>query len=348
MTAKKGEKPSLIKPIFLTIIALWIVSNSTMVVAYLLPTSMVWRSTFGEFGWVLELIRGSLVALGTAAVLIQVFPYETNRFFRVQRQKPTFLRWIRAGAIVLAALATVIAFYHHLYIGPRYLANPASFASNLPDLHELTQTTIPLRSPEYFQEYCLPYLWYLPYSLVNFVCLGIPAVAVGLYASIKNLVIVHNAKKDLITSFRNARKEQDSKEVQRQFELFCINFIDIIGKYSALFLIMTVMIVFEYRIGYITQSTIGRIWTWIGYTFASSALLAIFIGFSHYADAFQHCSRQLVRIEGEVADFESKHSVPRILNRILIRHLSLYLTLALLLATFTFLSPLGKLFGFSL
>lgn len=335
------------KIILIYVLICWVVSSSSVIAAYTMSYSSEWREAFGQFGWVIELIRGGLVALGSAAILMQVFPGEGYQFFRFHGRKSQTLTLIRLVAISFVVLGTTYMAWHHFHLGPYYLSNPLVSIEEPIDLNGLVNPGISSHESRYFQIYKIPYLLYFPYSFVNFICLGVPAISVSLYASIKNLSSVSRSKKSLLIEFKNidTSSNQNTKEVCRQFELFCINFIDIIGKYSVLFLIMAVMVIFEYRLGYSTQSLLGKVWTWIGYTLASSALLAIFIGFSQYADAFNKCSRTLINMKGEIDEFESSHSVPRILNRILIRHLSLYIALAILLATFAFLSPLGRILG---
>ncbi|MBD2458341.1 hypothetical protein H6G80_30275 [Nostoc sp. FACHB-87] len=343
------RNPVLIRRILITISISWMISSTAVIVAYSLASSTVWKGAFGENGAIFELVRSLIIALGTATTLLQVFPNETHEFIQLRQRKSVALKWIRLVALVVVIAIICCMIWHHFYYGPEFLANPPKVSPPQmpPDWYKLTEPRLHRGEVGYFERYQLPYLWYFPYSFVNIICFGAPALTVGLYASVKKLVAVHKAKGNLLIAFQNANLNPDTKEIYRQFELFCINFIEIFSSYSVLCLILAVLVAFEYRIAYKTQSLYGVLWTWFGYTLAFSDLLAIFLAFSYYEDAFQQGSRQLVEMGEDVSEFESKNGVLRILNRILIRHLSLYVTLGIILATFTFLSPLLRLLGLS-
>jgi hypothetical protein len=312
--------------------------------AYHVPTGEVWRIAFGKDAWKIEFARTILLFVGSVYLLFTAFDKQRLEFHRPIERKFDLLNTCRILLFVITFLGIFVLLWHHYYGGPEGLSK--NISGNLP---KNPQTSINLGESGYFENYQLPYLIYFPYSFINFLIFGLPAVIVGAYASIKNILIIRDYNKKLIDTLNTMSENAKPEDIKLGFVRFCLNFINIMGEYSGLFLTLTVLLVFEDRYGKYTQSQAGLFWTWTAYFLISASLLCIFSGFTYYSDGFKRCSQYLLEKKVDPNDFQNENGVAKIFSQILNRHLSLYLTCAVLIFVLgTRATPLLKLFGLPL
>ena len=298
--------------------------------------SEAWRQEFnigltvGDWvisGWVIELIRSGIITAGAISLMGIVFRDETQQFMQFPGHSASdskFLKWSRGIMLFLIVAGVFLLWKHHFHIGPDELASkhPAF----------ITQLNA-------FKEYQLPYLLYIPYSFVNFFIIGIITFSVSFYATSINLLKIKILSQKILLSLQTITNDNKIEEentcvlIKRNFNLFSINLVETIGKYSALLLFITTIVSFEYWIGQVTLSRFGKLWTWVGYGLVSFVLFVIFTGISFYGNTLQATIRRLYEMkcqDDDITKFENKNTSIQLIKRILSTYLSIDLTLLLI------------------
>ena len=251
-------------------------------------------------------------------------------------EQSAHLRFIRIMGLVVVIIGVGLLIYHHLYSGPAELA---AKSNNLSMPKQLDRA-------DYFATYQLPYLLYLPYSFVQHIVIAPFVFFVILYAAIEDLMRLNRLRQTLHVRFERTEKANCKMEgdrcvtIERNFERFCLNFIDAVGRYSEFAMFLALFFSFEYWFGqYTLQSINARIYVWGILAIIASIIIVIFLGFAYYEDAFQEAIKKLFELRCNFQDFEKEKQVLKLINRIFYRHIALYILLILL----TFTPPLAEL-----
>ncbi|MBD1929940.1 AAA-like domain-containing protein [Trichocoleus sp. FACHB-90] len=297
--------------------------------------SAAWRQEFNTgltvggwviSGWVIELIRSGIITAGAISLMGIVFRDETQKFMQLRGHSASeskFLKWSRGIMLFLVVAGGFLLCKHHFQVGPDELASKhPAFPSQV----------------NVFKEYRLPYLLYIPYSFVNFFIIGIITFSVSFYATSINLLKIRTLSQKILLSLQIINTDNKTEEenicvlIKRHFNLFSLNLLGIIGKYSALILFITTIVSFEYWIGQVTLSRFGKLWTWVGYGLVSFVLFVIFTGISFYGNTLQATIRRLYEMkcqDDDITNFENKNTPIQLIKRILSTYLSIDLTLLL-------------------
>jgi hypothetical protein len=314
----------LIKVSIIVLIFLFI-SSISVIFSYNLFSSRDWQEKFGYFGWIIEITRSILISIGTILIIGNVFSVEAEEFLSTRYPSSKLLKILRFVFITSAISGTIYISYYHYSIAPSELSLG--------------------KSDSFFLRFQKPYLWYLPYSFINNIVLGLPTFFVGLYASLNKMNELNKNKLIMMNELKLVTGNDDLKKVGRLFEEFCLKFIESIGQYSSLYLILIIIFIFEKNIGMKTLSNLGKVWTLIDYSLIGISLFLIFLGFSFYEKAFQEFSRRLFEIGFDIGEFEDKNTSRKILLRILNRHLGLwiaYLLIPISFPAFSFIRDIAK------
>lgn len=303
--------------IFLTINALSLLS------CYHWFSSIPWQREFGADGAIIEFSRSIILATGTVCFIGMVWQKEALELLK-DSQLP-IKQW-RRGIMMVGIVVLFLSLYYHAIAAPLHLKEIA-IAKHYPNQYGD------------FRAYFLPYLLYLPYTLINYNVLALGWVAVSLYGAIKdlskNLLRTQHLQEKLtdIESYFQYKsfieRNQIEDMVEREFTKFSINFITMVSRYTILFLSIAIIVFFEYNWGLKTLSDTAQQLMIFTYVINAFALIMVLWGFSHYHTAFRKASICLFNLQCHSPEFESKHNIIQLLNKIINSHFNLYLLIGI-------------------
>ena len=238
---------------------------------------------------------------------------ETQRILTLDR-----LWWIRTCMGILIFLVTIFVLVYNLYLGPIDLANR----------QPLTGDT------SWFRAYLIPYLCYLPYAVINFVSIGIPATLIITYSSVtsvsNNIKIINVFKEsiekvdcyvDYIRSENLPIEEKDNivTQMMNYFEKLSVAFIEDFTRYSIILVSALFLIIFEVTIGKTTLTNTSAMIAMFDYASCwISSILIFFCGAIEYHKIFTQACNLLIKIgdlEGNLNVFTMTHSLPKLIAR---------------------------------
>lgn len=278
--------------------------------AYWWFSSPAWTESFDTTrqGANIELIRACILIAFTAYSIKDLFKEETKRVLTKDN-----LWWLRSMIVIIGFLLTVSIVYYHLYMGPMDLAKSAAKDSS-------TSWSF---SSFWRGNYFVPYLSYLPYSLINFVILGVPLISITLYGSIYN-IFIHNKGNKIVDKYLTETAKyiedyspisnKDQKNIQEDIRdgfarLFQQN-LNYFTRYSLLFLGILFIFVCEARLGVSTLSEKAVVLTFFDYIFALVAILLIlYHGLNNYRHLFKKTYNLLKGVDGNYQDFARQYNV---------------------------------------
>lgn len=185
--------------------------------------------------------------------------------------------WI-VVAFVAAALIFVV-FWYHFYEAPERLAKKAIKWDDLKDtknvwircgdywekIYDKREVFEKPGTPEYSKMYKLPYIAYLPYSFIFYVCIVLPILAVF-------FCFAKSHCKSFATYCDKLEKQLNTSESFEQYNSLIEQFHqapNLIGltlsRYFWLFLLFTIVLSYEQYIGYTTLANLARVFVKIGY-----------------------------------------------------------------------------------
>lgn len=322
------------------------VSLLSLLLSYIFFSSDPWKTEFQNYGWIIESSRSIIWVSSGYYLLATVFKDESVEISKYitdkrkhSRKNRTLVNFIRTFGLIFEITVLYLLVTQHIVWGPKTLL----------EIHPIPIQIID-QDKYYFSQYRLPYLLYLPYSLINHIIIGVPLCIVGTFASIKDLIRIRERKNNLQAIFGrdkiyriNTRKHKclnnnsySCQKIVQEFHGFGFDFIDIVGRYSSLVLVVSVIFSFEYWIGRITLSDLGWKFALIGYSLSTFALFLVILAFSFYSNVFSECTRRLFEIGcDDFNSFENENGGLIIMRRILKRNLNLYLAILF----FLFLPP---------
>ena len=133
-------------------IILSVISVISLAFSYIIIDSKPWQLAFNKngMGVIYEFIRTCFLLMLEVYLVGYEFKQDTIHLLLdkkfVSRRKVMFS---------IALILLTIVLFHHLWYGPHELLGNNQVSNN-----------------EYFYHYLLPYICYLPYSLINFICIG--------------------------------------------------------------------------------------------------------------------------------------------------------------------------------
>ncbi|NEN93327.1 MAG: hypothetical protein F6K48_32365 [Okeania sp. SIO3H1] len=235
--------------------------------------------------------------------------------------------------LVIAVLAIIFVPYYHLVEAPKNLAY--SWNKDHPEMY------IELDSEDGFAAYKLPYLCYLPYSLIHYIILWLPIVSVTIYAATKDYIFLNiyqnkiRDKQTKIALFKQGKfdflnKKNICKKIANNFTDFSRIFVEKLGNYTSVFLGINIWIAFEVTVGSQTLAEEAIVWLGASYFIWAVALLIILLTYSYYEKYLQKSGNLLSELKFKnIGKFEDENSVIMFLKRVFNTYFNLYLGLLL-------------------
>lgn len=318
-----------------------LVSGISLYFSYVQCSSPEWQRKFSgkvnsKKGLYIELIRSVIIIFSSMYLLGSVFLSYTLLFFHFfgkipGRETHLYLDACRRGTFLLLIIGLPAIVYQHLHLGPKQLQENTKKNRIFQRLSEKDK----------YKKYKRPYLFYFPYSFINFIVLGIPTVSVSFYASLNNLQKVETAHNFLEKSIKSIK---NCGTIINKFDNFSNTFIDSFGTKSALFLCLAILIIFELNFGNETLSKSGKWWTWIAFVVMGFALLSIAFGYHYYEEILQITATRLSDVNcSDLNKFRDERSVLQVSTRIVGTHSAFYIIILLLTPAFSRLKNILKI-----
>jgi AAA-like domain len=296
--------------IIVTAFCLILVDTLSLYSSYYLAGSPAWIDNFNQSG------KGIFIELIRSLFLISFAAFSFNDLFKTEtKQILTYDRywWIRTCLGVLCFLFTIFVCIHNLYLGPKYLSGRQPLPHNV----------------SWFRNYYLPYLYFLPYAIINFVIISIPLISVTIYSSITS--ISNNIKSikifdrsmgktnnyiKLCSSLAGSDRENINQEMIEAFNRLSVSFLKDFNRYSMLLLGVLLLFVFELTLGKNTLAEATLAITLIDYSFCWVSIIIIFFcGAIEYQKIFVKSCDLLVAIDGNSDEFKNTQNLPRLIRK---------------------------------
>ncbi|MEJ6488049.1 AAA-like domain-containing protein [Nostoc punctiforme UO1] len=253
-------------------ILLAIISATSLIISYIFIDSKAWNDSFNpsNLGVVIEFFRTCILLLIALIIIGNIFNKEAedyiNSIIFTDRRRLTLI----IGTIILIIIAI-----QHFYIGPNELCKEHNF-------HNFSENI-------YFHECLLPYIWYLPCSIINYICIGIPLGSLYIHVAIEDCRelrekrIIHNnffnKNKSEVTSI-----EQDLHKTQEQVRILYRHFYNQTKRHINVVAIMIFIVSIDVLFLSGTLSKSGYIWVRFFYIFwfVAPILITVYFAFSEY------------------------------------------------------------------
>jgi ABC-type multidrug transport system fused ATPase/permease subunit len=366
-------------------IVLIVVAFLSLAFSYIWFSSEIWKAVYTPYGWLTELYRLWILIGVSIYLLIGPFQYEFIEIisFKTKKYKP--LPLCRNIALALATIGLIVLLGYHFDIGPKdfetgpkYLVNICSETSEqLKELkldpQSISETCEPITNQiikpgdrKYWESFYRPYIFYLPYSIINFIVILIPLFVIVFYSSIKYFKKLNSLTNDLDEGIRlhhTFMKENFperhvgsysqkllnkckviSRRINIDFEEFCLNFLTIIGRYAAIFVSASILLFFEYYFGQYTLAQPARKWAYLAYFLFFILVVLIVCGYLYYEKAYKknvdilhETTQYLGAADREILfeKFENDYTVLKFGERVFRRHVGLWIAIALLIPVIT-------------
>ncbi|MBW4632633.1 MAG: AAA-like domain-containing protein [Iphinoe sp. HA4291-MV1] len=295
--------------------------------SYSLFPCNAWQEKFNSDinGGTIEFFRSVISVTGGLYMIGVVFKREA-----IQILHKKSLQWLRILITFLAFILVIRVLYHNLHTGPIELAS--YYGKDIKNYEKDCYRT---------------YLSYLPYSLINFVIIGVPLASVSIYTAVKDIIkssinknkisqFIHKLEKQSDSLLRKTKIKNLENFIQNNFIEFSSHFLVIIGRYTTLVSGFIIINIFEYLIGQKTLSESAKHLVIAYYCFGCSSIFIIFFGFSHYEIAFRKTSRCLSRLNCDYTNFEEKYNSIRFCQRLLYSNINLSITIVVTLLVFVY------------
>jgi hypothetical protein len=336
-----------------------VVGSTSVILSYTLFSSEAWLVQFKYYGWIIETIRLVLLVISEGYIIGFVFEKESRQLFdlRVHRSLTLRLRLFRKITLFAFIFGIIYLVIYHLSIGPLWLAS-----------QQPSQLS-------FWQAYQIPYACYFFYTFIAYFIIALPILSIGLYGATKDLTSLRKTQMHFIGRLKNhilaiheierktesnenfSREDQSvykriNSEIQWDFEDFCLNFLDTIGRYTALVVFIAGFITFEYSVGKQTLSEPARIWLIAAFLLLTLIIISVCFGYLYYERAFHDSVNALYKSSRklgggsseEYSKFLEKHNILKFMRRIFRRHIGLYFALILL----SLVPPVTSFFEFIL
>jgi uncharacterized caspase-like protein len=261
------------------VVVLAVISAISVVASYNLVKSEAWNNRFNEtkIGPIIDFCR-VCVLLATALVIEGIIfseeavLYINSKAFVIQRR----LTFVIGFLVLLVVLA------QHLYIGPNELCE-----------------TYNLGKDKYFGECLLPYMAFLPYSIISYIGIGVPLGSLYIHViledcrELRNKRQIHNDFIKLLMKNPNLTQEQierhsheiESKKLPAMYRQFCNK----VKRHVNLVAVMVLIVSCDILFGKSTMSSSGFVWSQLFYIFwflTPISITVLFI-FSEYQKIVQ-------------------------------------------------------------
>ncbi|NEP27143.1 MAG: hypothetical protein F6J94_06995 [Moorea sp. SIO1F2] len=339
-----GGKVSPLLRIIVTLLLLFC-SGVSLYACYVWADSSPWKFFFTRDGWIIELFRSFIFLFAENIIVFSSFRKDAIELFcfkKVLRDYKAARTRIFVIWLALTLFGIIFIPIYHRYLAPEQMEQ--DWKKWISENPEPKYNSIELDSDEGFKAYVLPYQYYLPYSLINYIIVWLPVVLVTAYSAVKDFICLKAFKRDLISDLEeiNKLKEQYNfffypdglcKKVENTFADFSQSFIEKIGKYTYVFFAFTIGVSFETLLGYKTLAKTAILWLAIGYCFWLITPLSIVLAYKFYEEALNFSIRILRTINCanvNVSEFKNKNKVFNFVCELFERYLIFYICIIII------------------
>ncbi|WP_066375763.1 AAA-like domain-containing protein [Anabaena sp. CA = ATCC 33047] len=290
-------------------IILAVISLISLGFSYIVVESKPWNQAYNSnnLGVILECIRVCFLLTLEVYVICSEFSEETIQFIQ---DKKFYLR--RRTTCIVGFIFLLMLLFHHLWYGPHQLLGNNQVAAN-----------------EYFNQYLLPYLWYFPYSFINFIIIGIPLSGLSIHVVIQDcnkLSIKIQKYKSYLTQITNKIQKTsfpaslpDKNEIIQQLKQIYWDFNEKIQRPINLLLGILILIYFDATFSRSTLSSSAYIWTQLFciFGFMTPGIVLILWGLLAYQKTLAETIGVLFNLNFECPEIENKYNTLNLFSKIL-------------------------------
>lgn len=284
---------------------LLIICGISLASSYHLFGSEPWIKDFGEYGSLIDFIRGGFLLVGHFYLVGIVWRKEVLEILQSQSKSAKLYRFT---AIFLSIFMSSFFLYHLIYALPQ-------------------QTSGYEHSNQKFRDYYLPTILYFPYAFIIYFCVALPFCFVSVYAafqaynqSLKRTIKLNYRLKEIEKNF-NILQDKTShivKIINRNYTRYTWGFINDVAPYISILIIIEIVRNFEFRYGLETMTPSGQRWMGLTYFVSlSSCLVIIMWNFSLYQQALTKTSYCLSKLQADTIKFEADNNVLKVLLKII-------------------------------
>lgn len=301
-------------------ISLFIISSISVFISYNCfdnATSSLypWQEQFTKKGYIIEIGRSVIFFAAELFLFSTILPEEFANFFFLKstdQENRRLIKYIRFSMILIIVSASIYLSWYHFYSAPEELFEWAK-------CKEFLENSLSLNSQEGFILYSLPYMWYFPYSFINYIIVVCPVVAICLYATIKDFRTLHKDKKEMKLmiqkvevvnqqlSINSKSKQVLCREIQKLFEKFKSEFIFKLNRYAAVFFAVSFGVFYEMIAGRFTLANEAEIWSGVALSIFAIASCSIYLGYLYYESSWKQSSHLLSSIGCDNSELDSKN-----------------------------------------
>lgn len=309
----KGSKIlnySLLVPIAIILAMLSLISLGF---SYIVVESKPWNQAYNSsnIGAILECVRICFLLTLEVYVICSEFSEETIQFIQDKR---FYLR--RRTTFAVGLIFLLMLLFHHLWYGPHQLLGNKQVTAD-----------------EYFHQYLLPYLWYFPYSFINFIVIGIPLSGLSIHVVIQDcnkLSIKLKKYQKYLHQITNKIKKAsvpasiaDKHEITQQLKQIYWDFSEKIKRPMNLLLGIVILIYFDATFSRSTLSNSAYLWTQLFciFGFLTPAIVLILWGLVAYQKNLGETLGILFNLNFDDTDIESQYNTFNLLKKILISNI---------------------------
>jgi hypothetical protein len=184
----------------------------------------------------------------------------------------------------------------------------------------------------------IPYLAYLPYSIVNYAVIGTPVMVIGIFAITTDWYLIRKSALSLVTDISAASNEENALKIFNRFVSVCSSGV---GRYGSFVLGLAVVVTYEKYLGRYTLTSSGAMWALIAYALVGLYAILIAATMFYYHHGFRDAIAHIARVDGDVMDFTNRAGTVRFVQHILLRHWTIVIALALFGVLLPVLEALG-------
>ena len=312
-------------------VVLAVISGVSLGFSYTILDSQAWNHAYnsGGIGALVEFIRSCLLLILDVYLICSNFSKQINQLIKSKRFA------IRRRIIYLIEVTFfLILLFHHFKYGPEQLLGNNQVSAS-----------------EYFHHYLLPYICYLPYSLINFLVIGIPLASLGIHTVIEDCKKLFRRVQKYKTFIERITGEIQktsltldasamSKLIDQNFHLLFLYFREIfiphVNAFSWIILLFWIEITFCRS----TFSISASIWTQLFYTFCflPPIFVLLFWGLLEYEKALAKTVNVLSIFQGNLNNFERSYNGFNFLKTILLSNIIIRLNCILYVGYIIYLS----------
>ncbi len=295
-------------------ILLSLLSGISLGFSYAYVDSKPWNHAYNSsgIGALIEFIRTFIFLILEVYLICSVYHKDFNQLLKSKR---FVVR--RRIAYFFELIFLILLLFHHLKNGPEQLLGNNRVSAT-----------------EYFQQYLLPYIWYFPYSFINFIIIGVPVASLGIHA------VIEDCKKlgRRLQKYKNCLDETRNKitkyyplnpsnieiNIEEDLKLLYLYFIEKLVSHTNLFLWLLFMFFYQETLCISTFSDRAYIWTNLFYTFGFiTPMISLFLwGVLEYEKALNQTVKLLMITQRDFSEIENKYNSFTLLKRLLFSNLT--------------------------